>query len=119
MRLAILTAALLAAALPAHAADAVRGEDLWQSRCFGCHSLDADRVGPRHRGVFGRRAGSVPDFAYSPGLAASGITWDAGTLARWLTDPRSLVPGTRMMFRVAEPADRADIIDYLRRESGR
>jgi cytochrome c len=119
MRLAILTAALMAVALPADAADAVRGEDLWQSRCFACHSLDADRVGPRHRGVYGRRAGSVPGFAYSPALATAGITWDAGTLARWLADPRAFVPGTKMTIRVADPADRADIIDYLRRESGR
>ena len=38
---------LLAAAAPAFAAgDAERGETLWESRCFGCHSMDANRVGP-------------------------------------------------------------------------
>jgi len=48
----------LAAAAPAAAADAAHGQELYESRCGGCHSLDANRVGPAHRGVYGRKAGS-------------------------------------------------------------
>jgi cytochrome c len=98
--------------------NADRGAEIWEMRCTGCHSLDADRVGPRHRGVFGRVAGTVPGFAYSQGLKESGLRWTASNLDRWLTDPRSVTAGTRMGFRLQDPAQRLDIIAFLQRESG-
>ena len=65
MPITVLVAALFlstAASSLVHAAgDAIRGEQLYESRCMACHSLDANRVGPMHRGVYGRKAGSVPD----------------------------------------------------------
>jgi cytochrome c len=102
----------------AQSADAARGQALYESRCIGCHSLDENRIGPRHRGVFGRRAGSVEDFDYSKAVRASEIVWTAEALDRWLTNPQALIPGQRMNFRVAKPADRLDIIAYLKLESG-
>ena len=117
---ALLAAAAALFALPAlvqAGSDAARGERLYESRCIGCHSLDANRIGPMHRGVYGRRAGSVEDFDYSPALADTTVVWDDETLDRWLTDPNSLIPGQRMNFRVKKAADRADIIAFLRRES--
>lgn len=116
----LLAAAAALLALPAlvqAASDAARGERLYESRCIGCHSLDANRIGPMHRGVFGRRAGSVEDFDYSPALADSTVVWSDETLDRWLTDPNSVIPGQRMNFRVKKAADRADIIAFLKRES--
>lgn len=118
-RLALATIAALAAAAPAFAADAERGGVLYESRCFGCHSLDANRVGPMHRGVFGRKAGAVADFAYSSAVKKSAIVWDDATLDRWLANTQQVIPGTRMNFRVAVPEDRADIIAYLKKESGK
>ena len=118
MRL-LLAAALVAIALPADAADADRGATLYEERCTGCHSLDANRVGPKHRGVFGRKAGSVPDFRYSNGLGNSTVVWDETTLDRWLANPQGFIAGARMGFRVGEAADRADLIAYLKRESGK
>ncbi|MBV9726408.1 MAG: c-type cytochrome [Gammaproteobacteria bacterium] len=94
------------------AGDPQRGKALYQA-CSGCHSIDDDDIGPRHRGVVGRRAGSVAEYAYSPALKASGLTWDAATLDRWLTNPQALVPGTKMYFSLADPQQRADIIAYL------
>jgi cytochrome c len=105
------------AALPAAAeagGDAVRGEQLYASRCFACHSVDANRVGPKHQGVFGRRAGSVDDYDYSPAVKAAAIVWNEATLDQWLTNPQALIPGQKMNFRVAQPQDRADLIAYLR-----
>jgi cytochrome c len=96
-----------------------RGRDLYESRCFGCHSLDANRIGPRHRGVYGRKAGSLADFTYSPAVKASPIVWNDETLMRWLTNPQETIPGQRMNFRVSQPQDRADIIAYLKKESGK
>ncbi len=108
------------AALSAHAeeprtlpaGDAARGQGLYQA-CSGCHSIDENDVGPRHRGVLGRRAGSLPDYAYSKALRDSQIVWDAANLDRWLTSPQALVPGTKMFFSLADAQMRADIIAYL------
>lgn len=92
--------------------DPARGMSLY-SACMGCHSLDENDVGPKHRGVVGRKAGSVPGFNYSPALKASGLTWTAANLDRWLTNPQALVPGARMFFSVSNAQNRADIIAYL------
>ena len=110
---------LAAAAQSAAAADAAHGQELYESRCGGCHSLDANRVGPAHRGVFGRKAGSVPNFSYSSSVKSSAVVWEERTLDAWLTNPQALIPGQRMNFRVALPQDRADIIAYLRQQSGK
>jgi cytochrome c len=91
----------------------LRGQQAYESRCGGCHSVAADRIGPRHAGVFGRRAGSVPGFDYSPALATSSIVWTAEALDRWLANPEVLVPGQRMGYRLADAAARADVIAYL------
>jgi cytochrome c len=110
---------LAAAAQTAAAADAGRGRELYESRCGGCHSLDANRVGPAHRGVYGRKAGAAPDFGYSPAVRNSAVVWDEKTLDAWLTNPQALIPGQRMNFRVALSEDRADIIAWLRLQSGK
>lgn len=93
--------------------DPVHGKELYHG-CQACHSIDEDDLGPRHRGVVGRRAGSVRDYVYSTALRNSGLVWDEATLDRWLTNPSALVPGTKMFFKVDSPQDRADIIGYLK-----
>jgi len=98
---------------PAPTGNAVRGQMRYEARCGGCHSPDMNRVGPRHNGVFGRRAASVSDYNYSAALKASGLVWDAATLDKWLAGPPKLVPGTKMGISVADPTDRQDIIAYL------
>ena len=106
----------LCAAAPASAApDAARGEALY-GRCLACHALAYDRVGPRHCGLFGRLAGSVPGFDYSPALRNSGITWNDKTLDRFLANPLAAVPGTTMTYAgVDDPKERGDLIAYLKR----
>ena len=99
--------------------DAVRGKMLYDARCSACHSLDANVVGPAHRGVFGRRAGSLAGYAYSDALKKAGFVWDAGTLDKWLTDPEKFVPGQRMGYSVPDAPDRTDLIAYLKKESGK
>lgn len=94
--------------------DARRGAALYTTKCGACHSLDANRVGPAHRGVFGRKAGTVPKFAYSPALKKIGVVWNRANLDRWLANPIAMAPGTRMGFRLAAPQDRADVIAYLK-----
>lgn len=99
--------------------DAVHGQQLYEQRCIACHSLDANRVGPMHRGVYGRKAGSVAGYNYSPAVRNAGIVWDETTLDKWLTNPQGLIPGQRMNFRVSQAEDRTDIIAFLKRESGK
>jgi cytochrome c len=100
------------AALPANG-DANRGEILYQS-CQGCHAIDRNSIGPMHRGVLGRAAGTVQGYPYSQALKNAKITWTEETLDRWLADPQALVPGSSMFYQVADPKDRADLIAFLR-----
>ena len=110
-------AAVCALAGPASAAgltgDPARGEQLYEA-CTDCHSLDKNDVGPRHRGVFGRKAGSLPDYSYSDALKSSNIVWNEETLDKWLTDPQAFVPGVKMFFHLDYAQDRADVIAYLK-----
>jgi cytochrome c len=101
---------------PAAAApDAVRGEQIYV-RCQACHALAFDRAGPRHCGLIGRAAGSVPGFAYSPALRTSHIVWNEKTLDCFLAHPLKVVPGTAMTYDgVPDSKDRADLIAYLKR----
>jgi len=90
-----------------------RGKELYESRCTACHSLDHSRIGPAHRGVFGRRAGQVAGFEYSSALRGARVTWTASSLDRWLTDPEAFIPGQKMGYSVPDAQDRADIISFL------
>ena len=101
------------------AGDAVRGQQLYESRCIACHSIDASRVGPAHKGVVGRKAGSVAGYEYSPAVKTSGVVWTTSTLDRWLADPEKTIPGQKMGYSVTEAKDRADLIAWLARNSGR
>lgn len=97
------------------AADATRGQALYESRCVACHSIDSHRVGPAHRGLIGRKAGSAAGYAYSDALKASSIVWRADTLDRWLADPERTIAGQTMGYSVPDARDRADLIAYLHR----
>jgi cytochrome c len=101
----------------AGAGDAGRGKAVFEKRCTGCHAVDADREGPRLAGVFGRKAGSVPGFTYSPGLKSLGLTWNEVTLEKWLADPDSVVLDNNMSFAVVKAEERRDLIAYLKQQS--
>ena len=90
------------------------GPALYRARCGGCHALDHNKYGPSHQGVFGRTAGTQPGYRYSAALGRSRIVWTEAALDRWLADPPSLVPGTRMTERFPDPQERRLIIAYLR-----
>jgi cytochrome c len=95
--------------------DAARGEARF-GECAACHKLDAgaNGMGPSLHGVFGRKAGELTDFRYSPALKRSGIVWSPQTMETYLTDPQALVPGNRMPYAgMADARDRADLIAYL------
>lgn len=116
---ALVVLALLAPAiLPAQAAEAPdRGKQIYQ-RCSACHSLDRNRSGPKHCGLFGRRAGSLPGYAFSLAMRDSGIIWDSRSLDRFLENPMAAVPGTKMGYAgIRDSAERAALIAYLEQAS--
>ncbi len=101
------------------ASPAADGAQLYQAKCGSCHSIPANRVGPAHKGVFGRRAGMATGYNYSPAMRAATITWNAATLDQWLQGPQKMVKGSRMFLSVPNPAERAAIIGYLRSAAAR
>ena len=96
------------------AQDADQGRQLFEKRCTGCHSLDRNKEGPRLQGVFGRPAGTAPDFNYSAALKSAHFVWNEERLNQWLTDTQSLVEDNNMDFHVPKPDERAAIISYLK-----
>lgn len=84
--------------------------------CGSCHQSvgGTPGVGPDLRGVFGRRAGSVPGYDYSPALEALDVTWDETTLDAFLAAPQDVAPGTTMRPAEMDESDREAIIEYLR-----
>lgn len=97
----------------AQAGSATKGQQIFESRCGACHSLDAHRVGPALESVLGRAAGKAPGFAYSPALKGARHVWDRDKLLAWLTDPESVVPGQAMGYRLEQADERRDVVTYL------
>lgn len=88
------------------------------SRCQGCHSLEYHRTGPKHCGLFGRRAGSAPGYEYSAAMKQSGIVWNERSLDRFLVAPTKVVPGTTMTYAgVPDAKERAALIAFLKQQS--
>ncbi len=113
----------LLASLPApyNTGDLANGETKF-GMCRSCHTIvpgGANMTGPNLHGVFGRKAGSVESYHYSEAVKAAGFVWDAEHLDKWLAEPRTFLPGTKMSFAgLKDPKDRKDLIAYLKVETG-
>jgi cytochrome c len=110
---------LLAAAPAARAQDAAQGELVFKHNCAICHTVEAgkNKIGPSLAGVVGRKAGTAPGYSYSDANKNSGITWSEAELDKYLTDPRGVVPGTKMLFAgLKNPDDRKNVIAYLKQQ---
>jgi len=110
---------LLGMAGQAQAQDAEAGKTVF-NRCKACHTVDAptNKVGPHLDGIVGRKAASLPDFAYSAAMkakGAAGLVWDEANLTSYLTDPKGFVPGNKMAFAgLKKPDEVANLIAYLK-----
>lgn len=115
------TARLASLPAPYNAGDLENGRRAF-ARCRSCHTLvegGANMTGPNLWNLFGRRAGTHPDFRYSEALAQAGFDWDAERLDQWLANPREFLPGNRMAFAgLRDETDRRDLIAYLKVETG-
>ncbi|GGB83284.1 hypothetical protein GCM10011352_06410 [Marinobacterium zhoushanense] len=86
-------------------------------KCEACHTIDSAKngFGPDLHGVVGRKAGTVPRFAYSDALKNSGLTWTEDNLRQWVVDNEGLVPGTRMRHvSVSDPVEQDYLIAFLK-----
>ena len=117
IRQAMATAAALLLVIGAARADGdpKLGEKLFDE-CRACHAVErgAEGIGPDLHGVFGRRAGALEAFRYSPALKRSAITWTPQALDAYIADPQKAVPANRMPYAgMPDARDRADLISYL------
>ena len=126
MRIALVAAALLATAAasqPAFAQDApdpAAGERVF-AQCRACHQVGEtarNTVGPQLNGLFGRKAGSVAGFNYSPAYQRPEIVekvWSEENFATYIRNPMAVTPGTRMVFAgLRNDQQIANLTAYLR-----
>jgi len=114
---ALLIALGLMSASPAAAGDPGKGRAVFASQCSSCHSNTRNGpviLGPPLFGVVGRKAGTVPGFAYSSAMKAAGFAWGPDRLHAYLPGPRDYLPGVRMTYNgLKNPAQLEDLIAYL------
>lgn len=102
--------------------DATAGATVFK-KCATCHVVDSDtnKVGPSLKGLFGRKAGTHPGFAYSSGMKAAGeggLVWDEATLRDYLHNPKAKVKGTKMAFvGVKDDQEITNLVAYLKQYS--
>jgi cytochrome c len=107
------------ATLPAQyqAADIENGKHKF-AQCAACHTATQggpNMTGPNLFGVFGRKVGTAAAYDYSDAVKAQSFTWDADHINTWITDPRAMLPNTKMTFAgLKDPKDRIDVIGYLK-----
>jgi cytochrome c len=113
---AILLLATLAA-VPAKAADLAAGKQIF-ARCRICHTVAVaapSTVGPNLHGLFGRKAGSLHDYDYSPAMQRSEVVWTDKALAKFLRDPKAFIPGNKMGFPGIDNAEEIkNLLAYLK-----
>jgi cytochrome c len=101
MKTSIAAAAMLLASLTAaHAQDVAAGENSFK-KCLACHAVGPEaknKVGPVLNGLEGRKSGTVEGFNYSDANKNSGITWEKAVFLEYIRDPKSKIPGTKMIF---------------------
>ena len=110
-----LVASLVLGPNPAPAADIEAGKVAFK-KCALCHTTESgkNKIGPSLFGIVGRKSGSVDNFSYSEAMKSFDHTWDAETLDTYLADPRTVVPGTKMIFPgIKDKTEREDVIAYL------
>ena len=96
------------------------GELEFQRKCSVCHTLtpdDENRAGPTLYKVFGRKAGSLPDYPYSLALKKADIIWNEKTIAELFDHgPDVVVPGTKMPIQRLKSVERREaMIRFLKK----
>lgn len=96
--------------------DAAKGQKVFM-KCKTCHSLEAGKnmVGPSLHSLFGRKAGTAAGYKYSDALKNAGFDWNEDHLENWLKNPKTALPGNKMVFVGLKKDDDIDnLIAYLK-----
>jgi cytochrome c len=98
------------------------GASIFRSQCSQCHTIKAEssgRPGPNLHGLFGRKAGTAPGYAYSTPMRESGVVWNDTTLDQYIVAPHTYIPGNTMPFPgIAEKTARQRLVAYLKEATG-
>ena len=117
----ILAVSLITAfAAPAFAeGDVTKGEKVFK-KCAACHATEAagaQKAGPHLEAIVGRKTAGVEGYTYSAKMRAlgdEGHVWSAEELAKFLENPKAMVPGTKMSFAGLKKEDeRVNLVAYL------
>jgi cytochrome c len=106
-------------ALPqaSQAMGSVSGEQAFNNACRTCHMVKQgdNRLGPNLHRIVGRKAGSLPDYAFSSAIKEAGFVWDEEKLDRFIAKPDEVVPGNNMKpyGGLSSSDDRKKIIAFL------
>jgi cytochrome c len=68
---------------------------------MACHAIGAgakNKVGPELNGIDGRKSGTAEGYSYSDANKNSGITWNKDQFLEYIKEPKTKIPGTKMVF---------------------
>ena len=88
----------------------------FNNSCRTCHSVKEgdNRLGPNLHKIVGRKAGSLPNYDYSPSMKEASFVWDQDKLTRFIVKPDEVVSGNKMQPYGGLSADEAaKVIAYL------
>jgi cytochrome c len=117
MRFAFVLAFAVLLSSAAAAADPKAGEAVFR-KCQACHAVGEGaqtKLGPVLNGLIGRKAGTYEGYSYTDANKNSNLVWDEATLAKYLKNPKAMIPGTKMLF-AGLPKDQEieDVIAFLK-----
>ncbi|MEF2550479.1 cytochrome c family protein [Aurantimonas sp. A2-1-M11] len=116
---ALLSLTLATGASAQTAGDPDAGKSVFR-KCMACHAVGEgakNKIGPELNGIIGAKPGVVEGYNYSPAFAewsTDKAAWNAELMTAWLTDPRAVVKGTKMVFPgIKKEKEMVDVLAYL------
>jgi cytochrome c len=109
--------ALAASSVTASAQDAEAGQRVF-NQCRACHQVGEtakNGVGPQLNGLFQRKAGEAAGYNYSDANKKSGASWSEEFFAKYIADPKGVMPGNKMVYAGLKSEKQAqDLIAFLK-----